>query len=294
MEGLRRPYLVAEIGSNHLGSIDRALALIDAAALAGFDAVKFQHYRLERLFSPWALEHYPELLERRRYELPSSALWLLYDRAHDRGLELGFTPCSLEELIDCSIPCDFLKASSYDLLRLDLLEAIGGYVNRPVILSTGMATLEEVQEAVEALRQGGCQDLTLLHCVSLYPTRPEELNLRAILTLREAFPGCKVGMSLHTNNPSWAARTDFLCRPEVLEVHFDLQDQRGAETFHSWTPSSMEAYDLWRTASDHRIQPFELEMLGTGIKAPQPRELPERLWRADPSDGLRPLKEARR
>jgi N-acetylneuraminate synthase len=291
MEGLRRPYLVAEIGSNHLGSIDRALALIDAAALAGFSAVKFQHYRLERLFSPWALEHHPELLERQRYELCFEAIALLQSRAEARGLAFGMTFFDMRTLMECIFDVDFLKVSSYDLLRLDFLDEIGGLSHRlPIILSTVMATLEEVQEAVEALRQGGCQDLTLLHCVSLYPTKPEEANLRAIQTLKDAFPGCKVGWSDHTGSPSVAIRAIQL-GAEVVEVHFDLADRQGAETEHSWTPMDVEF--LLRHWGDGLHGHFA-RLDGTGIKAPQPRELPERLWRADPTDGLRPLKEARR
>jgi N-acetylneuraminate synthase len=289
MEGLRRPYLVAEIGSNHLGSIDRALALIDAAALAGFSAVKFQHYRLERLFSPWALEHYPELLERRRYELPTAALALLDERAYERGLIFGLTCFDIPTVADCLEETDFFKISSYDLLRPDFLDFVGS-LSRPVILSTGMATLEEVQEAVEALRQGGCQDLTLLHCVSLYPTKPEEANLRAIQTLRDAFPGCKVGWSDHTGSPSVALRAIQL-GAEVVEVHFDLADRQGAETKHS--RGLGEACDLVSGLSLKRWW-GEPSWDGSGLKGPQWREIEERLWRADPTDGLRPLKEARR
>lgn len=291
MEGLRRPFLVAEVGSNHNGSIDRALTLIDAAALAGFSAVKFQHFRLGRLFSPWALEHHPELLERARYELPWRTLALLSECAYSKRLAFGCTFFDGEGLAVESQVCEFLKVSSYSLLDLPFLERVGqaSWPRKPVILSTGMATLDEVQEAVDALRQGGCQDLTLLHCVSLYPTRPEEANLRAIQTLKEAFPGCKVGWSDHTVDPDVIHRAVAL-GAETIELHFDLDDWKGAEEGHSWWPGRVRHLN-WR---EPKTEQWQERIDGTGIKAPQPRELPERLWRADPSDGLRPLKEARR
>jgi N-acetylneuraminate synthase len=196
----------------------------------------------------------------------------------------------MRTLMECIFDVDFLKVSSYDLLRLDFLDEIGGLSHRlPIILSTGMATLDEVQEAVEALRRGGCQDLTLLHCVSLYPTRPEEANLRAIQTLKEAFPGCKVGWSDHTGYLSVCKAAWKHYGAEVVEVHFDLGDGLGAERAHSWVPDYAR---LLR--DDDCAAEIMVDIHGTGIKAPQPRELPERLWRADPTDGLRPLKEARK
>lgn len=277
--------LIAEIGSNHNGSLGRALVLISAARAAGFDGVKFQAFRVREMFHPLALERHPELLERERLEVPDEWWDPLWEEAFRLGLDFGVTPFDFGSLIRVSTMTDFLKVSSYQLLDLRFVSMVGSYV-KPLVISTGMATMDEVREAVQCVGTPR-EDLTLLHCVSLYPCLPEEANLRAIQTLREAFPGEMMGWSDHT--ASWpvcrSAWRDF--GADMMELHFDLDDRLGTEARHSWTPKwikpLMGPMAEWRTIDGD----------GTGIKAPQPRELPERLWRHDPSDGMRPLKELR-
>lgn len=285
--------LIAEIGSNHNGSLGRALELIRAARAAGFDAVKFQAFRVREMFHPLATERHPELLERRRYEIPDDWWGPLSEEAEEQGISFGVTPFGRWQLSVVSPYVGFLKVSSYQLTDVGFVDMVlwqAREIGIPCIVSTGMATLDEVREAVATAHRG--QDMALLHCVSLYPTKPEEANLRAIQTLREAFPGVHVGWSDHSMNWRLCRMAQVDYGPSIIEAHFDLDDNLGAETWHSWTPVFIRGL----TDSEHsggrdfRRAPV---MIGTGIKAPQPRELKERLWRHDPTDGMRPLKELR-
>jgi N-acetylneuraminate synthase len=148
-----------------------------------------------------------------------------------------------------------------------------------------MATLDEVRSAVETLRGAGCRDLTLLHCTSGYPTPPAECNLAAIDTLRRA-TDCPVGWSDHSVNPGVIYRAVHRWGAPLVEFHLDL-DGAGDEfrTGHCWLPEQIAPVIAAVRAG------FEAD--GSGEKVPVPCELPDRAWRADPSDGLRPLRETR-
>ena len=275
--------LCAEIGSNHNGSLERALELVKTAADCGFTAVKTQAWRVEELFSPEALAARPNLLDRRRFEVPLAWHIQLEEAARKRDLYYGVTPCSILALEECLPYADWLKVSSYSILDRALLKAAGA-AGKPIVLSTGMATLEEVRDAALWLR-----DPTFLHCVSSYPAPPYEANLRAIRTLRETF-GRQVGWSDHTCSPLVVGRALNAYGADMLEVHWDLDDRLGAETAHSWTPHT------WK---DFQVSPKSADLSsyyacdGSGKKAPTISESIERDWRADPSDGLRPLKHVR-
>jgi N-acetylneuraminate synthase len=154
-----------------------------------------------------------------------------------------------------------------------------------VILSTGMATMEEILHAVEVLKQNGCASPTLLHCTSAYPTPYQEANLAAIETLRQA-TGCEIGWSDHTVEPAVLHRAIHRWGAKVIEFHLDL-DGQGDEyaAGHCWLPEQIQV------VIEAVNKGFAAD--GDGVKAPVPSELPDRMWRADPSDGLRPLKEIR-
>jgi N-acetylneuraminate synthase len=145
-----------------------------------------------------------------------------------------------------------------------------------------MATLEEVERACSVLRQAGCCDLTLLHCVSSYPARAEECNLAAIGTLREICK-CPVGWSDHSVEPGVIHRAVHRWGASMIEFHLDLEGQ-GAEfkAGHCWLPDPMREV----IASVRKGIVAE----GTGEVGTAPSELQEREWRADPQDGLRPLR----
>ena len=275
---------VAEVSSNHHRDLDRCLAFIDAAAAIGSSAVKFQLFRLGELFAPEALEYKPELQRRAAWELPVDFLPALADRCRDRGVRFGCTPFYLDA-VDTLVPhVDFLKIASYELLWTDLLR-LCAVTGKPVVLATGMATLDEIARAVATLRDGGCRDLTLLHCVSGYPAPVGECNLAAIQTIARAC-GCSVGWSDHSVSPAVMYRAIHHWGASMIEYHLDL-DGTGDEfaTGHCWLPDQMR--DVIATVREGERAD------GTGEKVPAPSERHDREWRSDPEDGLRPLRATR-
>ena len=271
---------VAEASSNHHRDIQRASLLIEASARAGFDAVKFQLFSLPDLFAPQILAASAKHRERSAWELPYEFIPELSAHAREVGLEFSCTPFSLAGVSQLVAHVDFLKVASYELLWDDLLTECA-QTGLPMVLSTGMATMEEVQRAVGVVYDAGCQDLTLLHCVSAYPTPTAEANLAAIATLRER-TGLPVGWSDHTNDPAVIQRAVNRWGASFVEMHLDI-DGQGAEFApgHCWLPDTAEA-----VITDIR---HGIEADGHGRKEPAPSELADRVWRADPSDGLRPM-----
>ena len=279
-----KPRLIAEASSNHGQELARSLSLVRAAASVGFDAVKFQLFTIGDLFAPEVLARSPKHLERGSWELPSDFIPKLSAEARERGLEFSCTPFSLSSVEELVPHVDFLKVASYELLWDDLLRECA-MTGLPLVVSTGMADLAEVDHAVEVVRSAGCEDLTLLHCVSAYPTPAAEANLSAIATLRE-HTGLPVGWSDHTNDPAVIHRAVHRWGASFVELHLDV-DGQGAEfgPGHCWLPET--AGPLIR---DLRVG---VEADGHGRKEPAPSEEPDRVWRADPSDGLRPRLEER-
>ncbi len=282
---------VAEISSNHNGDLQRCQQLIAAAATAGCHAVKFQLFRVEKLFAPEILQVSAEHRLRRRWELPPWFLPELATCAHDHGLLLGCTPFDLEA-VDLLVPqVDFLKIASYELPWLPLVTACAT-TGLPLMMSTGMATRPEITAAVKTASQAGCKDLTLFHCVSSYPTPPRECNLAAIGTLRTLAsalaPSLKVGWSDHSVNPEVISRAVSYWAAEVIEFHFDLEGQ-GLEfgAGHCWLPATIASV-LNQSAPTGRDD-FD----GDGHLGPSPCEKAERPWRADPQDGWRPQQSIR-
>lgn len=270
---------IAEVSSNHHGDLQRSLAFVDAAADAGCSDVKFQLFRIRELFSPEALRAKPELLSREAWELDPAFLAPIASRCRSRGVGFGCTPFYLDAVEQLAPHLDFFKVASYELRWDDLLTACAG-TGKPVVISTGMATMDEVAHAVAVLRDGGCADPTILHCVSGYPTPVTECNLAAIATMRDAF-GCSIGWSDHSVSPAVLYRAIHRWGASTIEFHLDL-DGTGDEfkTGHCWLPFDIAA--VISTLNDG----FRAD--GNGLKAPAPTEAAERAWRADPSDGLRP------
>lgn len=186
-------YVIAEVGSNHDGHLDRAIALVHAAADVGADAVKFQSFTAEGL----SRRGEPSYAVLERLALPDDWHGRLRETALSRGIEFLSTPFSEERadfLAALGVPA--FKIASGDLTHHPLLRHVAG-IGRPVLVSTGLADLEEIGDAVSALRGGGEVALALLHCVAAYPPRAEELNLRSIAVLASRF-GVPVGFSDHS------------------------------------------------------------------------------------------------
>ena len=278
------PLFIAEASSNHGRDLARAKAFVDAAADAGCDAVKFQLFKIERMFAPEILAQSPKHRARKEWELPLAHLAPLAEHCSAKNIQFSCTPFYLGAVAELAPFVDFYKVASYELLVGDLLRACAA-TGKPVVLSTGMATMDEIALASRILVREGARDVTLLHCVSAYPTPANEANLSAIAAIREA-TGLPTGWSDHTRRPAVIERAVHRWGARAVEFHLDL-DGKGAEyaAGHCWLP--------------HEIAPViarireSLVADGDGFKGPQPSELSDRDWRADPEDGMRPLKHVR-
>jgi sialic acid synthase SpsE len=270
---------VADVSSNHNGNLERCLAFIDTAAAIGCNAIKFQLFKVRELFAPQILDKSERHRRREDWELPVGFLPALAARCRKVSIQFVCTPFYLDAVKELLTFVDSYKISSYELIWDDLLIACAR-TEKPVILSTGMATLEEVQGAVQVLRGAGCGDLTLLHCVSKYPAPIPQCNLAAIGTLRQTC-NCPVGWSDHTVNTAVILRAVHAWQANMIEFHLDL-DGHGQEynMGHCWLPDQISPVISEIQAG------FEAD--GSGEKVPSQCELEERDWRADPSNGLRP------
>ncbi len=281
---MEQPVFIAEASSNHGRDLDRARAFVDAAADAGCDAVKFQLFKIDRMFAPEILAQSPKHRARSEWELPLDHLGPLAEHCSARKIQFSCTPFYIEAVAELAPFVDFYKVASYELLVTGLLKACAAS-GKPVVLSTGMATVDEIAGAAGTLIAAGAADITLLHCVSAYPTPAVEANLSAIQQLRD-MTGLKVGWSDHTRRPAVIERAVHRWNAAAVEFHLDL-DGEGAEyaAGHCWLPEEIAPVIA-------RIRESAVAD-GSGFKGPQPSELSDRDWRADPADGMRPLRHMR-
>jgi N,N'-diacetyllegionaminate synthase len=263
--GEGRPALiVAEIGNNHDGSIGQAIALIEAAAEAGADAVKFQTHiaDAEMLPSTPTPPHFdePRIEFTRRMELSLEDHARLKAHAEERGLLFFSSPFSIaavEMLEKLDVP--LYKIASGEVTNPPLLRAVAE-TRRPVLVSTGMSGLDEVEDAVEIFRSAGAE-LALLQCTSTYPCPAEKVNLRAMKTLAEHF-NCPVGLSDHTPD-IYTAIAAVALGAVCVEKHFTLSRRLYGPDHHA----SLEPPDLARLVDG--IRQVEAAM-GDGEKARDP------------------------
>ncbi|MCB1049092.1 MAG: N-acetylneuraminate synthase family protein [Acidobacteria bacterium] len=275
---------VAEVSSNHNQDLNRCRSFISCAKRIGCDAVKFQSFKIDKLFAPEILERSEQHKARKQWELPDTYLPVLAEHAAKEKIEFWISPFDLETVDLVNPHVSVLKVGSYELTWDALLKKCAE-TEKPVVISTGMADLDEVKHAVMTLKNHFCRDITLLHCVSLYPTPPHEANLSAMDTLRRETE-CKVGWSDHTVSAAILHRAVHRFGADIVEFHLDL-DGKGDEFAmgHCWLPDQIQAV----------IQDIRTGIMadGSGIKMPLAEERPERDWRRDPQDGLRPLKAIR-
>ena len=238
-------------------------------------------FRIDDLFAPEILAKSEEHRKRKEWELPPEYIPQLSKYAHKKNLQFSCTPFYLDAVDYLKPFVDFYKIASYELLWLDLVKKCSN-TGLPLVISTGMSTLDEIDNAVAIARESDCRDLTLLHCNSGYPTPISDCNLSAIKTLRDKF-NCKVGWSDHTVNPVVLSQAICMWKAEYVEFHLDIEGN-GEEykTGHCWLPDEIK-----KVISATKILP---DINGNGIKKPSSSELIDRDWRADPDDGLRPLK----
>lgn len=250
------PLMVAELSANHDGSLERALAIVDAAAEAGADAIKLQTYRPDTMTldvdrpeffieaGRWAGESLYQLYE--RAHTPWEWHEALFQRARERGLIAFSSPfdATAVDFLE-GLDCPAYKIASFEAVDLELIQRVAA-TGKPVILSTGMADAEEIATAVATAREAGCNDLALLHCVSAYPAEPAEYNLRTLPDLARRF-SVVAGLSDHTRDNTTAIAAVAL-GATIVEKHFTLDRAGGGpDDDFSLEPAELAALcrDAW-------------------------------------------------
>ncbi|WP_161891082.1 pseudaminic acid synthase [Pontibacter russatus] len=244
-----KPFIIAEMSGNHNQSLERALAIVDAAADAGADAVKLQTYTADTMTLPGALTINDEdslWKGRELYDLYKEAYtpweWHrpIFDRARERGL-IAFSSPFDETAVDFleGLGAPLYKIASFENTDHPLLRRVAA-TGKPVIMSTGAATVQEVAEGVQVLGEAGCRELVLLKCTSTYPASPENTNLLTIPHMRELY-GVQVGLSDHTMGIG-AAVAAVALGATVVEKHFTLRRaDGGVDSAFSLEPEELRA-----------------------------------------------------
>lgn len=246
------PLVIAEMSGNHNQSLDRAVAIVEAAARAGAHALKLQTYTADTMTLD--LDAGEFCIDDTASLWAGRTLYSLYDEAHTpwewhaplfaRARELGMIPLSTpfdESAVDfletLDAPC--YKIASFENTDLPLIRKAAA-TGKPLIISTGMASVADLDESVRAAREGGCRDLVLLKCTSTYPATPRNTNLRTIPHLRELF-GCQVGLSDHTMGLGVAVASVAM-GATVIEKHFTTaRADGGVDSSFSCEPDEMRA-----------------------------------------------------
>lgn len=272
----RRPYLIAEMSGNHNQSLARALAIVDAAADSGADAIKLQTYTADtmtlNLQAPgFVIDDVNSLWAGRQlYELyqDGSTPWEwhapILDHATRRGLHCFSTPfdfSAVDFLESLNVPA--YKIASFENTDLPLIRRVAA-TGKPIIMSTGMATAGEIEEAVRAAREAGCRDLVLLKCTSTYPATAENTNISTIPHMRTLF-NCEVGLSDHTMGCGVAVAATAL-GATVIEKHFTLRRaDGGVDSSFSMEPHELrqlreETERAWQAVGHVSYGPTQSEM----------------------------------
>lgn len=265
------PYIIAEMSANHNGKLENAFRIIEEAQKAGADAVKLQTYRPDTMtlkFNTEEFQVHGGLWDGRTlYELYEEAHmpweWHapLFAHARKLGITIFSTPfdnTAVDLLEDLNTPA--YKIASFEAVDLPLIRYVAS-TGKPMIISTGMADNQEIQEAIEAAREGGCKELSILHCVSSYPTQAEDYNLRTIPDLIDRF-GLVTGLSDHTLDNTTALLSVAMgaC---IIEKHFTLNRNGGGPD----DPFSMEPADLVALCKDSKTAWAALGNADYGLKS---------------------------
>ena len=269
------PFVIAEMSGNHNQSLERALAIVEAAAQAGAHAIKLQTYTADTMTldvrggsfeisdadSLWAGQNLHDLYKQ------AYTPWEWHGPIMERARELGlicfsspFDETAVDFLEDLGVPA--YKIASFENNHLPLIRKAAA-TGKPLIISTGMATLGELEQAVATAREAGCRDLVLLKCTSTYPATPANTNIRTIPHLRDMF-GCQVGLSDHTMGVGVAVAAGAL-GATVIEKHFTLsRAEGGVDSAFSLEPQELaalvqESERSWQALGQVRYGPTEAE-----------------------------------
>lgn len=270
------PFIIAEMSGNHNQSIDRALAIVEAAARAGAHALKLQTYTpdtmtLDAQGPGFRIEDADSLWQ-------GASLYQLYQQAHTpwdwhprifaRAKELGllafstpFDETAVDFLEGLGVPC--YKIASFENTDIPLIRRVAA-TGKPMIISTGMASVAELDESVQAARAAGCRDLVLLKCTSTYPATPDNTNIATIPHMRALFD-CQVGLSDHTMGVGVSVASVAL-GATVIEKHFTLRrDEGGVDSSFSLEPEELAALvtetgRAWQSLGSVRYGPTGAEL----------------------------------
>ena len=252
---MNKPYVIAEMGVNFydtarvmgISPLEAAKLYIDAASDAGIDCAKFQSYKAGTIVSKNSPAYWDTTKEptKTQYELflkhdsfGEAEYRELCEYTHAKGMDFTSTPFDYASADYLEDMVDFYKISSSDLSNLPFIKHIGAK-GKPVYMSVGAAYLSEVDEAVRTLKDAGCNDIVIFHCVLSYPTSPSDANLRVIETLKRVFPDVRVGFSDHVapDDTMMTLATAYLLGAEVIEKHFTLDKSLpGNDHYHAGDP----------------------------------------------------------
>lgn len=256
---MSKPYLIAEIGVNFydtakelgISPLDAAKMYIDEAAKAGIDCAKFQSYKANTIVSKNSPAYWDTTKEptKTQYELflkhdsfGEKEYRELCNYTHSKGMDFISTPFDYASADYLYEMVDFYKISSSDLSNIPFIKHIGKK-GKPVYISVGASYLSEVDEAIRALKEVGCKDIVIFHCVLSYPTDPSNANLNVIKTLKQTFPDVRVGFSDHVapDDTMMTLSTAYLLGAEVIEKHFTLnKNLPGNDHYHAGNPEDFK------------------------------------------------------
>lgn len=236
-----QPYIVAELNSSHNGKVETAMKMIDSAVECGCDCVKFQSWSADSLYSD---EYYKENPISKRivtkFSLGEVQMKELAEYCINKGIDFSSTPYSKPEVdfLATQTEAPFIKIASMEINNLPFLKYIAE-TGLPMVLSTGMASLEEIETAVAVIESTGNRNLCILHCVSVYPAAAEIINLNNIKLLQKTFPDYPIGYSDHTVGSAVAAASVAM-GAALIEKHFTLDNKKmGMDNNMATEPAEM-------------------------------------------------------
>lgn len=256
---MKRPYIIAEVGVNFYDTakqegitpLEAAKKYVLEAKNAGADAVKFQSYKADTIVSKnspayWDLSKEPTKTQHGLFQkhdhFNKEDYQILCDYSKEVGIDFMSTPFDFESADYLNEMVDIYKISSSDLSNLPFIKYIASK-GKPIYISTGAAYISEIEEAVRVIREAGCKDICLLHCVLSYPTKNEDANLNMIKHLKDIFPNVKIGYSDHTmpDKTMTILTTAYLFGAEIIEKHFTLDKTlSGNDHYHAMDPEDLK------------------------------------------------------